>query len=473
MEDLLNISGRIPQEILDVYNEIELALGLYSPYKLYLVGGAIRDILLYQEPRDYDFVIIGTPITDSEETPLEHLKKKLDGAILYGKHYPVLQYKGHEITYGTSIEEDAAKRDFTINSCYLQIFPTRLRYNYPGTFPDDIRDRVLRLNRDAEEMFTENPLKILRAIRLASTKHLQIEKETYYEIFRLRNLLEDESLFGDAFYREIVKAFTSHHAYEFVRMLDEFELLKFFFPAVHALKEIDGGHYHNETVFSHVLGALKALDDTNLPFDLKLAALYHDVGKVKWEVLPDGRRRFTRHAILGAELAEADLRRLKFPRGIKLSLKTYVYNHMAQMDGRKSILKLKRALDKAKIPLKNFLYLRYSDNKGSHKKKTDFMDIWRRYKFCLKIVNPKHVISVLDLDVNGKDLILGLHINQGKEIGFILSSLLSLWQEGHVQNEKEILLEASRVIHENYMKSEELEITEEMKQQFRSLKVDA
>lgn len=444
---LVNVPSMLPQDVHDVYCELNdvLAKHFFGNVKVYIVGGAIRDILLHETPRDYDFVLVGN-IT------LEQMKEYLGDGIIYGKNYPLLQYKGYEITQSPSIEDDIKLRDFTLNACYYNE-PNVSSYTltFPDTFIQDLHQRLLRVNGVAEEIFTKDPLKILRGLRLAAAKNLRIEKETYYEIFRLRHLLKQGEISHERVYGEMKKAFTSHHAYEFVKLLDEFELLEFYFPAIYNLQKIDGGHYHNETVYSHVLGALKALDDTNLPFEVKLSALYHDAGKCKWETLPDGRRRFSNHNTFSAELVEADLSRLKFPRGVKLYVKTIVYHHMAQLDGKKSIFKLKRELDKVKIPLKYFLYIRYADNKACHKNKSNFMDIWRRYKFCLKVLNPKHIPSVLDLDISGRDLILELHINQGKEIGYILRKLFALYQEGEIVNEKEVLLRAAKFLHDEYL----------------------
>lgn len=438
---------KFPNEVNNVVREVAYALNS-SLLFIGLVGGCVRDTLLGLPINDYDIVICNDPAPNSPKWTIEKVCEKLPGSFIVGKSCPIIIYKGYEISVKNSIEEDAINRDFTVNAIYC-------KYLYGGGYEimgvhhwqHDIENRILRINGNAEEIFTKDPIRILRALRLAAKCRLEIEKETYYEIFRLRHLLINADIHEDRLFNEFRKGFTCGHAYEFVKLLDEFELLEHFFPAVHALKNVDGGHYHNETVYHHVLGALKALDNTKLPFELKLAALYHDVGKQKWEITEDGKRRFSNHAVFGAELVESDLSRLKFPRGVKVYVKTIVYNHMRQMDGKKSISRLVHDLKRGKIPLKHFVYLRYSDNKGNHRTKTDFKEHWKRYRFCLQILNPKHVPSVKDLKINGRTLMMELKIEQGKIIGTILKILFEKVVAGELENKKKVLIEEAVKIH--------------------------
>ena len=236
-----------------------------------------------------------------------------------------------------------------------------------------------------------------------------------------------------------------------MKLLEEVELLEIVFPSIYALIKVDGGHYHNETVYSHVMGALRALDKLNLPWYIKLAALYHDCGKSKWEISDEGRRRFTNHATFGAQLVEGDLRRLKFPIGIISTVKTLVCYHMSHMNDKEqihvhSLRKVKTKFDEVGIPFKYFFWIRYADNMGSAVKQTDFMYYWKVYKLSLKALNPPHIPSVKDLEVNGYDIMrnFGDHNGggiEGKCIGYILRNLFELWQAGEIENNyKDLIL---------------------------------
>lgn len=439
----LKISNTIKQ--LSRYIQSAFSSNGYN-VNLYLVGGAVRDMLIERTPNDYDFVLTGVTIEEAHEI--------LPDTFIVGKNYPVLilvhEKEHYEISVAPSLKEDRLRRDYTINSLYYDLAADELLEDI-GL--QDLRNSILRcVNPDYK--FTDDPVRILRGLRMIATYKLEFDYETYYDMQRLRNLLFEQEIPPERIFTEMRKGFTCGNAFKFVQLLDEFELLEKYFPAVHALKGVDGGHYHNETVFNHVMSALKALDPIKLPFQLKLAALYHDVGKQKWEVLEDGRRRFSNHAAFGHDLVEGDLSRLKFPIGIKLYLKTMVYHHMQQIDGKKSIFKLARALKSAKIPIKDFFWLRYADKKGSHVRKTDFLEIKKSYKNCLKILNPKHEVSITDLKINGRQVMKTLGISQGKEVGIILRALFEKWCAGEIQNNKMLLLKEAQLIHAGLTASE-------------------
>ena len=299
-------------------------------------------------------------------------------------------------------------------------------------------------NELSETRIINEPVHILWLLSLWATDRNQIGYDNYYTLYRLRHLLTLDVLCTKEAHNILLDVIGSNYAMEFIRLLDEFELLRVVFPSIHALKGIDGGHYHNEEVFTHVLGALKAIQHIKLPVEVKLASLYHDCGKIRYEDFEDGRRRFTNHATLGEQLVEGDLRRLKFDGGIISMVKSLVGLHMRQIDGKKSLRGLVRELEKQKIPLKYFIWLRYSDNKGSMKSKTDFMFYWRMYKESLKILYPKHIPCVADLAISGDDLLRESELPAGKWIGDILRDVFNKWQDGELENTYGTLMEYVR-----------------------------
>lgn len=315
------------------------------------------------------------------------------------------------------------------------------------------------LDRLAEDNTRKSPTIILTGLYLCAQGNYDIDDEHYYRWIRLRKLITEDMLKGGFVRTLIQNVFSSKCAYRFVRMLEEVELLEMIFPSIYALIKVDGGHYHNETVYSHVMGALRALDKLNLPWYVKLAALYHDCGKSKWEISPEGKRRFTNHATFGAQLVESDLRRFKFPEGIISTVKTLVCYHMSHMNDKEqihvhSLRKVKAKFDEMGIPFKYFFWIRYADNMGSAVKQTDFMYYWKVYKLSLKALNPPHVPSVKDLEINGYDIMrnFGDHNGsgiEGKCIGYILRNLFELWQASEVENNyKDLLLKAKDLEYE-------------------------
>ena len=301
---------------------------------------------------------------------------------------------------------------------------------------------------DIEKKVRNNPTLLLDYAYSTSVYGYEAEDDLFYEILRLHNLLTPKALktCGDL----IERAFSSGRAYHFVKILFEYELLEKVFPGIYALVRVDGGHYHNETVYTHVMGALRALDRIKLPWYVKLAALYHDVGKCQWEISDEGKRRFTKHATVGGPIAEKDLKRLGIPQDIIEIVKTLVNLHMTQVDGPHSIRKLARALDEKKIPHKYFFWVRYADNKGSAVHKTDFMYYWRLYLKFKRTLYVKKEPSVTDLCVNGHDLMKEFHKKPGKWLGALLKYLFIGVQERGYKNEKGYLITEAKKFMEWY-----------------------
>lgn len=291
------------------------------------------------------------------------------------------------------------------------------------------------------------PIEMFYTVFDKSQKGVELTDEEFYEIQRFKGHITLSLLQSKLFHLHLEKVFSSKCSYRYLRHLDELEILEKVFPSIHALKGIDGGHYHNETVFTHVMNSLRALEKLDLPWLVKLSALYHDCGKQKYEDFDDGRRRFNNHAAFGTQLVECDLRRLKFPEGIIDTPKTLVSVHMQQVDGKKSIFKLKRILDEHKIPFKYFMWVRYADNKGSIKCKTNFMFYWSLYKKCLQTLYPKHEPAISDLKINGHDLMSMFDRKPGPWLGKILQGLFEGWQRGHVKNEKEDLCDFAKELY--------------------------
>lgn len=299
-----------------------------------------------------------------------------------------------------------------------------------------------------EKKVRSNPLLLLGYAYSTGIYGNEAEDDLFYEILRLHNFLTPKVLKNSS---EMIKdAFSSGRAYYFVKALFDYELLDKVFPGINALIRVDGGHYHNETVYTHVMGALRALDKVRVPWYVKLAALYHDVGKCQWEISDEGKRRFTKHAMVGVPIVERDLKRLGISNDIIDIVKTLVGLHMTQIDGPHSIRKLAKALDEKKIPHKYFFWVRYADNKGSAVHKTDFMFYWRLYLKFKRTLYVKKEPSVTDLCVNGHDLMKEFHRKPGKWLGALLRYLFVGVQERGYKNEKEYLIEEAKKFMEWY-----------------------
>lgn len=296
-------------------------------------------------------------------------------------------------------------------------------------------------SKDIEVLIKQTPVKFFQVLKEVSDGTETLDYESFYEILRLRKHLQIKQLKKGDFAKILEEVFSGGNAYKFIKLLEEHELLEIIFPGINALLTVDGGHYHNELVYTHVLGALRALDrNKKVPWFVKLAALYHDCGKYTWEISSEGKRRFMNHAQKGTIIVERDLQRLGVSEEIIGYIKTLVGMHMQQLDKGHSMRKLKRVFEEANLDPKYFFWVRYADNKGSAVHKTDFMYYWnlyRRYKESVKVV---HKPSVSDLCINGHDLMKHYGRPGGKWLGQVLSYLFVGVQERGYANEREELL---------------------------------
>ena len=240
---------------------------------------------------------------------------------------------------------------------------------------------------------------------------------------------------------EIIKAFKTTNTHRFLTMLDEMEIFGILFPSLYQLKGIDGGGYHNETVFTHSLGAVKAVEDKD--WKLKLACLYHDSGK-RFPIINDkGFNTFCEHNILGLDYIIADLsRHLKFSGDVVNYVKYLSLMHMNHVIGTRCIRRTYAQLCERNIPVKDFIYLRYADKRANVLYTTKFFEEWCVYRRFMEVINAKTPASVKMLKVNGTDVMEILSIPPSRIVGQVLETLFNLVINEAIENTREALIPA-------------------------------
>lgn len=413
-------------------------------YEAYFVGGCVRDLLLGEPVKDYDITTNATP---------EEVSSVFGKTVTCGNTFLVSIVDGIEVAtyrkdmsdkaiHASTLEEDIVRRDFTINA-FVMDDKNNILDIVNGE--QDLRNKTLRFIGDAKTRIIEDPARIIRGLRFMAKYNLTPETDTHFAIHKNRDLVK--TLPMERIRDEIIKAFKSSGAYKFVQLLDEYELLEYVLPAVYRLKGVQGGKHHHETVYTHCINALKAIDDDKHSYVLKLACLYHDVGKHEWTYNSFGEPIFIGHQDRSYLLAKNDLVRLKFTNEVihyvsKLCL--YHMFHIMDKDGitvtPKRFKKLLVLLSDSNIQLKDWLLLRYCDKRANMLTDFTFNDLKNTYKQMVKILNTKPPFSVKDLAINGID-IMNMGIPQGKLIGNILNLLLEKVIAGEVENNREKLLD--------------------------------
>lgn len=311
--------------------------GLFSR-PIYLVGGAVRDIAIGITPKDFDFC--------SELTTAE-IKEQLKGihrTFLIGERHGTVGFKvGSEIieitTFRTesyvsgsrqpsvefvnSISADLARRDFTINAMAIRCDNYKLIDPFGGI--NDIKGKILKTVGDSKLRFKEDPLRILRAVRIASKYSLKIEEKTADRLSKMSNKLLEIS--KERWVHEIDKILMLENPTDGLHRLWAHGIFKYVIPELQLQYGYEqNSRYHDFKLHQHTINVVKA---TPAKLDLRWAALLHDIAKpfVRTEN-KNGHSNYINHEILGADIVERLARHLKFSNQRREYIIDLVKNHL-------------------------------------------------------------------------------------------------------------------------------------------------
>lgn len=417
-------------------------------FEAYIVGGCVRDSILGREPEDWDITTSAKP-----EQVKALFQRTIDTGIQHGTVTVMLEKEGFEVTtyridgkyedsrhpreviFTPSLIEDLKRRDFTINA---------MAYNEQGGLIDvfgglqDIREGVIRCVGDPRERFSEDALRMMRAIRFCAQLGYRIEKRTGQAIKALAGSLQNIS--AERIQVELVKLVASGHP-EYLKIAYDMGVTAVIFPEFDRMMETPQNHpHHKYSVGEHTLHAL-----TETPADkrLRLAVMLHDVGKP--EVLTrdqQGITHFYHHAAVGADLAREILRRLRFDNDTVSVVSSLVKYHDYGNDSVPDMGMVRRAINKIGedvfpllFPVKRADILAQSNY--LQQEKLERLSLWEN--LYQEVVSEKQCVSLKNLAVNGSDLV-ALGMKPGKKIGDALRGLLELVLENPQCNERERLL---------------------------------
>ncbi|MBI2463338.1 CCA tRNA nucleotidyltransferase [Candidatus Peregrinibacteria bacterium] len=395
-------------------------------YEAYWAGGCVRDMLLGKEPKDYDIVTNALP--DDIEKIMSHTIPigKQFGVILAvenGHHFEVATFRsdsGYEdgrrptAVLFTNAEEDAKRRDFTINGIFYNPISKKI-YDYVGG-QKDLKEKLIRFIGEPHKRIIEDHLRILRAIRMRNSLGFQYHPETYKAILKHAQLSDKVS--SERIREELNKILEGQNIARAFEDLQETGVLKHILPEMEMTKGVPQPiEYHHEgDVWDHSLRAVESLPkDASLP--LKWATLLHDIGKPETFALKE-RIRFDTHAEKGAEIAQKIMKRLKFSSNEMKRVQWLIIHHMIMVQlkempiGRRrhwflhpyfhELMELFRADIAGTVPSEYGLY----------------NEIDALYKASMKEMpkSPKPLLT-------GNDVMKELKLKPGKEIGKILEEL--------------------------------------------------
>lgn len=331
--------GRITQEQL-----VQAFRG--AGHELWLVGGALRDRLLGIESQDRDYA------TNADPDQVESLVRTLGAPVTtVGKRFgtigvnvgedwsEITTFRGDsyeagtrwpDVTFGSSIEEDLARRDFTINALAEDAYTGRMLDLYGGE--TDLRAGTIRAVGEPVRRFREDPLRILRGIRFASQLGFEIEQHTFEGMRETAPLLA--TLSQERLTAELDKLLQGAEPARGLEALRESSALEVVLPELHSMIGCEQNRFHKFDVWGHTVATVGAIEvDAGSLRLRRWAALLHDVGKpAVRHVKANGEWGFYRHETAGAELALALLERLKMARADALAVTLLVRRHMDRPD---------------------------------------------------------------------------------------------------------------------------------------------
>jgi poly(A) polymerase len=407
----------------------------------YFAGGCVRDLVRGKAPKDFDIATDARPedvqkifrrtyavgahfgviVVLQNDWQFEVATFRSDGAYLDGRHPAEVKF--------SSPEEDARRRDFTINGMFFDP-PNDAVIDFVGG-REDLAAGIVRAIGDPAQRFAEDRLRLLRAVRFATVLEFEIEPATWAAVVRAADTIGRIS--AERIREELVRIFLSPHRARGWDLLDASGLMRQILPELDAMKGCEQPpQFHPEgDVFKHTRLMLELLpEEVSLP--LLLSVLFHDIGKPPTATVDEaGRIRFNGHDRVGAEMTESLMHRLRFSRGEIDATVEAVRQHMVFKDvPNMRIAKLKRFM--ARPTFSDELELHRVDCASSHGMLDNYEFLQRKQEeFANEPIIPPPL-------VRGDDLI-ALGMKPGPHFGEILEAVETQQLEGALRDREEAL----------------------------------
>lgn len=431
----------LPEKVQYILHTLEEA-----GFEAYAVGGCVRDSLLGREPDDWDITTSARPQQVKAVFP-----RTIDTGIQHGTVTVMMGKEGFEVTtyridgeyedsrhpkeviFTANLVEDLKRRDFTINA-----FAYNDRSGIVDAFDGmtDLQNGIIRCVGEAKERFTEDALRMMRAVRFSAQLGYSIEEKTKEAIIELAPNLKNIS--AERIQVELVKLLQSPHP-DYLRIAYDLGITKVILPEFdRAMETPQNNPHHVYNVGEHLLHTLLYVKPDR---SLRIAALLHDIAKPDTEETDsDGISHFHGHADAGEEKAAAILRRLKFDNDTISKVKKYVKYHDYKIEPRPRAVR--RALNKiGKEYFEQILELKQADMLAQstyqrEEKEENLRQVRALYE---EILRKEECVSLKELALTGKDL-MELGVPQGKQLGMILQQLLEDVLENPEHNTREYLV---------------------------------
>ncbi|MBC8265925.1 MAG: HD domain-containing protein [Flavobacteriales bacterium] len=458
----MNLKKSLTNPIFSIISEIADELN----YPTYVVGGWVRDTLLNrkQKKTDIDFVCIGSGIALAKKVA-EKLGRKANYKVFKNFGTAMINFEGETyefvgarkesyrndsrkpIVENGTLEDDQNRRDFTINAMSIQLNQD----NYgklidPFNGQKDLENKIIRTPLDPDITYSDDPLRMMRAIRFATELNFTIEEKSFESLKQNANRLNIVST--ERITDEFNKIMLCPKPSIGINLLFETRLLQEFFPELCDLYGVDikNGHAHKDN-FYHTLEVLDNISENTEDLWLRWAAILHDIAKPKTKKYYKNQGwTFHGHEFFGAKMVSKIFKNLKLPLNEKMKyVKKLVLLHLRPIVLAKDIVTdsaVRRLLFDAGDDIDDLMMLCDADitSKNPNKVKK-YLDNFQLVRKKLKEVEEKDHIRNWQPPINGEDIMQFFGIKAGKEIGIIKNAIKEAILDGEIKNDKEEALD--------------------------------
>lgn len=425
----------IPKEVSQVTEALENA-----GFQAFIVGGCVRDLLINKTPKDWDVTTnakpeeieklfentfynndYGTVGVVNEETEDETLKVVEVTPYRLESEYSDSR-RPDSVEFSDSLEHDLHRRDFTINAIAYNVSKGHVVDTYKGQ--EDIEKGVVRAVGDPDVRFSEDALRVLRAIRISAELGFKIEEKTKKAI--KNDAKELEKIAKERIRDEFIRIIMSDNPKEGLELAHELGVLQFVVPELEEGLDVKQNQAHSYTVWEHSLRSIEHSAKNKWSLEIRLAALLHDIGKPATAKWSDEKKDWTFHGhdVVGGRMAKKILTNLKFSNKQIDKITKLVRWHLFFSDTDLITLSAVRRMVRnvGEENIWDLMDLRVSDRIGTGRPKAHPYRL-RKYKSMVEEA-LRDPISVTMLKIDGKRIMDVTHETPGPKIGYVLHALL-------------------------------------------------